>query len=101
VAQASVKQAATGGQGPPSPKRVPLATVEEVLRLYQERYHHFDVRHFHEKRREAPRLKLRYTWVKLGHRGDQGAGLVKKGHQCGAQRHASPESQQTRREESR
>src|SRR5713101_6459767 len=35
--------------GVPSPKRVPLATVEEVLRLYQEQYFDFNVRHFHEK----------------------------------------------------
>ena len=32
-------------RGRPSPQRVPLATVEEVLRLYQERYHDFTVRH--------------------------------------------------------
>ncbi len=36
-------------RGIPSPKRVPLATVEEVLRLYQEQYFDFNVRHFHEK----------------------------------------------------
>src|SRR5499425_3634289 len=38
--------------GRPSPKRVPLATVEEILRLYQEQYVDFNVRHFHEKLRE-------------------------------------------------
>jgi len=32
----------------PSPKRVPLATVEQVLRLYRERYFDFNVQHFHE-----------------------------------------------------
>src|ERR1700730_5846224 len=37
--------------GKPSPKRVPLATVEEILRLYQEQYADFNVRHFHEKLR--------------------------------------------------
>jgi transposase len=36
-------------RGTPSPKRVPLATVETVLRLYQEQYFDFNVRHFHEK----------------------------------------------------
>ena len=36
-------------RGTPSPKRVPLTTVEEVLRLYQEQYFDFNVRHFHEK----------------------------------------------------
>ena len=34
--------------GKPSPKRVPMATVEEILRLYQEQYVDFNVRHFHE-----------------------------------------------------
>ena len=33
----------------PSPKRVPLATVENVLRLYREKYFDFNVRHFVEK----------------------------------------------------
>src|SRR3990170_403290 len=45
-------------RGRPSPKRVPVATVEEVLRLYQERYPDFNVRHFHEKLREAHGLRL-------------------------------------------
>src|SRR6266404_976163 len=31
--------------GVPSPKRVPLDTVEEVLRLYQEEYFDFNVQH--------------------------------------------------------
>jgi hypothetical protein len=30
----------------PSPKRVPVPTVKEVLRLYQENYADFNVRHF-------------------------------------------------------
>ena len=62
-------------RGKPSPKRVPVATVEEVLRLYQERYPDFNVRHFHEKLREEHGIELSYTWVKLAL---QGAGLVKK-----------------------
>lgn len=33
----------------PSPKRVPLERVEFVLKLYQEKYFDFNVRHFHEK----------------------------------------------------
>src|SRR4030081_3987200 len=45
-------------RGVPSPKRVPLATVEEVLRLYQEEYFDFNVRHFHEKLGEEQRSKL-------------------------------------------
>src|ERR1700722_9348364 len=39
--------------GQPSPKRVPLAVVEQVLALYQEKYFDLNVRHFHEKLREA------------------------------------------------
>src|ERR1019366_1500250 len=40
-------------RGKPSPKRVPLAKVEEVLRLYREKYFDLNVRHFHEKLQEA------------------------------------------------
>jgi hypothetical protein len=36
-------------RGQPSPKRVPLATVEKVLGLYREEYFDLNVRHFHEK----------------------------------------------------
>src|SRR5580704_5440087 len=38
--------------GQPSPKRVPLAVVEQVLALYQEKYFDLNVRHFHERLRE-------------------------------------------------
>ena len=69
--------------GKPSPKRVPLATVEEILRLYQEQYADFNVRHFHEKLREQHDLRLSYTWVK---RALQMAGLVKKSRKRGVHR---------------
>src|SRR5258706_12069057 len=36
-------------RGRPSPKRVPVATVERVQQLYRERYFDLNVRHFHEK----------------------------------------------------
>ena len=62
-------------KGRPSPKRVPLKVCEEVLRLYQERYADFNVRHFHEKLGEEHDIRLSYTWVK---RALQGAGLVKR-----------------------
>ena len=52
-------------RGKPSPRRVPLGTVEKVLGLYQEKYFDFNVRHFHEKLREEHGLRLSYTWVKL------------------------------------
>jgi len=69
--------------GKPSPKRVPVATVEEVLRLYQERYADFNVQHFHEKLREEHHIGLSYTWVK---RALQMAGLVKKSRKRGVHR---------------
>lgn len=61
-------------RGIPSPKRVPLAIVETVLRLYQEQYFDFNVRHFHEKLGSEHGMQLSYTWVKQAL---QGAGLVK------------------------
>ena len=69
--------------GKPSPKRVPLATVEEILRLYQEQYADFNVRHFHEKLREQHAIGLSYTWIK---RALQMAGLVKKSRKRGVHR---------------
>ena len=39
-------------KGRPSPKRVPLEVVTQVLCLYREKYFDFSVRHFHEKLRE-------------------------------------------------
>ena len=70
-------------RGRPSPRRVPVETVQEVLRLYQERYADFNVRHFHEKLREEHSIHLSYTWVKLAL---QGAGLVRKGRKRGVHR---------------
>jgi len=70
-------------RGRPSPQRVPVETVEEVLRLYQEHYHDFNVRHFHEKLGEEHDIHLSYTWVKLAL---QGAGLVKKARKRGVHR---------------
>src|SRR3977135_757872 len=69
--------------GKPSPKRVPVATVEEILRLYQEQYVDFNVRHFHEKLVAEHDIKLSYTWVKQAL---QGAGLVQKGRTRGGHR---------------
>jgi len=48
----------------PSPKRVPLETVEKVLRLYRERYFDFNVKHFAEKVQEEHGIKLSYSWIK-------------------------------------
>jgi transposase len=60
-------------KGKPSGKRIPVATVEKVLRLYQEEYFDLNIRHFHEKLREEQGIQLSYTWVQ---KALQGAGLV-------------------------
>src|SRR5262249_20374096 len=36
-------------RGKPSPKRVPLETVEQVLQLYRQQYADRNLRHFHQK----------------------------------------------------
>jgi transposase len=74
-------------RGRVSEKRVPLAQVEAVLRLYQDQYFDFNVRHFHEKLQAEHGIKLSYTWVKLAL---QGAGLVKKGRKRGVHRKRRP-----------
>ena len=74
-------------RGAPSPKRVPLETVETVLRLYQEQYFDFNVRHFHEKLGAEHGIKLSYTWVKQAL---QGAGLVKPTRKRGKHRKRRP-----------
>ena len=70
-------------KGKPSPKRVPLKTVEKVLELYREEYFDFNVKHFHEKLKEKHGIDLSYTWVKTAL---QGAGLVKKDRKRGTHR---------------
>ena len=64
----------------PSPKRVPLATVEKVLRLYREQYFDFNVRHFVDKLAGEHGVDLSYTWVKTAL---QTAGLVAKSRKRG------------------
>src|SRR3974390_1579272 len=71
----------------PSEKRVPLATVEQVLGLYREQYFDFNVRHFHEKLGEQHGIGLSYTWVKAAL---QGAGLVAGGRKRGVHRKRRP-----------
>lgn len=74
-------------KGKPSPKRVPLKTVEKVLELYREEYFDFNVKHFHEKLKENHGIELSYTWVKTAL---QGAGLVKKDRKRGTHRKRRP-----------
>lgn len=70
-------------KGKPSEKRVPLATVEQVLGLYQKTYYDLNVRHFHEKLKEEHGIHLSYTWVQQAL---QGAGLVARGRKRGKHR---------------
>jgi transposase len=74
-------------QGKPSPKRVPVALVEQVLGLYRDRYFDLNVRHFHEKLAAEHGVDLSYTWVKLAL---QGAGLVTRGRKRGVHRKRRP-----------
>lgn len=67
----------------PSPKRVPVKTVERVLQLFREKYFDLNVRHFHEKLREEHNIQLSYSWVKAAL---QEAGLVAKGRRRGRHR---------------
>ena len=67
-------------RGRPSPKRVPLATVEKVLKLYRGEYFDFNVRHFVEKLHQEHDIGLSYTWVKTAL---QTAGLVAKSRKRG------------------
>jgi transposase len=74
-------------QGKPSPKRVPVALVEQVLGLYRDCYFDLNVRHFHEKLHREHGVELSYTWVKLAL---QGAGLVTRGRKRGVHRKRRP-----------
>jgi transposase len=67
----------------PSPKCVPLATVEKVLHLYREKYFDFNVRHFVEKVRQEHGIDLSYTWIKTAL---QTAGLVARSRKRGKHR---------------
>lgn len=71
----------------PSPKRVALAVVRQVLTLYRERYVDCNVAHFHEKLAAVHGIRLSYTWVKTAL---QTAGLVAKEARRGPHRTARP-----------
>jgi len=74
-------------KGRPSRRRIPLAVVEEVLRLYREVYHDLNIRHFQEKLREEHGIQLSYTWVQ---KALQGAGLVARRRKRGPHRRRRP-----------
>ena len=67
----------------PSPRRVPLAELQRVLRLYRVHYQGFNVRHFHQLARRDHGVTFSYTLVKTAL---QGAGLVAKGRARGRHR---------------
>jgi transposase len=71
----------------PSPKRVPIADVEKVLRLYREKYFDLNVKHFVEKLHGQEQIQLSYTWVKTAL---QNAGLVKRESKRGPHRRKRP-----------
>ena len=71
----------------PSPKRVPMATVEKVLRLYREQYFDFNVKHFTEKLAEEHAIELSYSWIKTAL---QTAGLVARQRKRGRHRKQRP-----------
>lgn len=71
----------------PSPQRVPVETVRQVLTLYRERYFDCHVRHFHEKLQTEHGHDLSYTWVKTTL---QTAGLVPKARRRRPHRQARP-----------
>jgi len=70
-------------RGKPSPKRVPVAVVEQVLQLYREKYFDLNLSHFHEKLASQHQIELSYSWVKGML---QGAGLVARGRKRGVHR---------------
>lgn len=71
------------GRHRPSPKRVSVAVVQQVLALYRERYRGWNVAHFQEQLRTHHGLHLSYSWVKVAL---QGAGLVAKAPRRGGHR---------------
>ena len=71
----------------PSPKRVPVDQLQQVLQLYREKYFDFNVLHFHEKLVEVHKLQFSYSWVKTAL---QEAGLVTKRKKPGSHRKRRP-----------
>jgi transposase len=70
-------------KGQPSVRRIPLDTVEQVLRLYKETYFDLNMRHFHEKLQSEHDIHLSYSWVQQAL---QGAGLVARQRKHGKHR---------------
>jgi transposase len=71
----------------PSAKRIDVAIVEKVLRLYREKYFDLNVKHFVEKLQSQEQISLSYTWVKTAL---QNAGLVQRNAKRGPHRRKRP-----------
>jgi transposase len=71
----------------PSPKRIPVVVLEQVLQLYREKYFDFNVQHFQEKLEEEHGIRQSYTWVKTAL---QEAGLVERRKKRGSHRKRRP-----------
>jgi transposase len=71
----------------PSAKRIDMATVETILKLYREKYFDLNVKHFVEKLHAQHGIQLSYTWVKTAL---QNAGLVKRYAKRGPHRKKRP-----------
>jgi hypothetical protein len=66
-----------------SPRRAPAAELSRMQILYQQRYHDFSVKHFHEQLQKQHNYTLGYTVTRLAL---QGAGLVAKARRRGTHR---------------
>jgi transposase len=71
----------------PSPKRVAFSDLEQVLRLYRDKYFDLNVKHFVEKLHEQHNIRFSYTWVKSAL---QTAGLVAHYRKRGQHRKKRP-----------
>lgn len=70
-------------RGTPSPRAAPFDEVQRILRLYREKYHGFNGRHFHEIARREHGVTLSYSFVK---KALQMAGFLKKKRSRGRHR---------------
>jgi transposase len=71
----------------PSAKRIDMAIVEKMLKLYREKYFDLNVKHFVEKLHSQEKILLSYTWVKTAL---QNAGLVQRYAKRGPHRKKRP-----------
>jgi transposase len=51
--------------GSPRRKRIPLKTIEKLMKLREEKYMDFSLKHFHEYATEKHGLEISYNWARL------------------------------------